>query len=62
MAARQGESQVRFAKEVPAMGRTLDQMLNSLPAAQRAVVATRASEFIAEEWELIVSQAVQYGR
>ena len=44
------------------MGRTLDQMLNSLPAAQRAVVATRASEFIAEEWELIVSQAVQYGR
>lgn len=43
---------MRFAKEVPAMGRTLDQMLNSLPAAQRAAVERRASELIAEELSL----------
>ncbi len=34
------------------MGRTLDQMLNSLPAAQRAAVERRASELIAEELSL----------
>jgi DNA-binding transcriptional regulator YiaG len=34
------------------MGRTLDQMLNSLPAAQRVAVERRASELIAEELTL----------
>jgi hypothetical protein len=43
---------VHFAQEVSAMGRTLDEMLRSLPAAQRAAVARRGDALIADELSL----------